>query len=336
MIQMRKPKSLILCLLIQMLLSTVLADDIPVWPAPPEQARIRYVSSIYSSKDLGIKKKFWTKVFDVILGRDSRAETLVKPLSVFVDQADKLYVTDQGLRTLHIFDQKKKSYERIDHAGMVNFISPVDVVVTEAGTIFLSDSELKTVFALDQDGRVQSTIDGYFSRPTGLCIYKNKLYVADTGYHKIFVFALDGTYLYEFGQQGTGLGEFNYPVFLGAGKNLYVNDAMNFRLQQVNSKHMVVGMFGEQGDVQGTFMRSKGVAIDSREHVYVVDNLFNVFQIFSSAGDLLLVVGGPGGGSGEFNMPSGIWIDKTDKIYVADTMNGRIQIFQYLRGGSNE
>lgn len=323
-------------LLSQVFLLIGFADEKPVWPAAPETARIKYISSIHSSKDLGIEKKLWTKVLDFVLGRDSRYESMVKPLSVFADKNDKLYITDQGLRALHIFDQIEKSYLRIDHAGSHNLVSPVDVTVAENGNIFLSDSELKTVFILNPQGRLQGSIKGYFSRPTGLCIYQNRLYVADTGSHQIFVFTLEGNYLYEFGQQGVEPGEFNYPVFLTARDNLYINDSMNFRLQQFNGMHQMVGMFGQQGDVQGTFMRSKGIALDSQGHIYVVDNLFNVFQIFTPDGQLLLVVGSPGGGEGQFNMPSGLYIDRQDKIYVADTMNGRIQIFQFFRDESNE
>ncbi|MCF7823148.1 MAG: 6-bladed beta-propeller [Candidatus Marinimicrobia bacterium] len=327
-----------LCITILLLgaLDFAWAEEKPVWPEPPEMARIRYVSSIYSSQDLGIEKKFWSKVVDFVLGRDSRSESLVKPLSLCVDGMGRLYVTDQGLRTLHVFDQKDKSYQRIDHAGSTPFISPVDVVVSQSRKIFISDSEIGSVFILNEKGRLEYAIEGYFSRPTGLCIYQNRLYVADTGYHKIFIFNLDGTYLFEFGQQGIGPGEFNFPVFMGTGKHLYINDSMNFRVQAVNESHKITNIFGEQGDVQGTFMRSKGIASDSQDHIYVVDNLFNVFQIFNAEGQLLLVVGSPGNGHGQFNMPSGIWIDNNDKIYIADTMNGRIQIFQYLRSSSND
>jgi sugar lactone lactonase YvrE len=76
----------------------------------------------------------------------------------------------------------------------------------------------------------------------------------------------------------------------------------------------------------------KGVAVDSRGHIYVVDALFDAVQIFDRRGQLLLAFGGRGTGPGEFWLPNGLFIDSQDRIYVADSYNQRIQIFEYVGG----
>ena len=92
--------------------------------------------------------------------------------------------------------------------------------------------------------------------------------------------------------------------------------------------------FGEEGDGPGTFSRPKGIAVDSDNNIYVVDNLFDNVQVYNKSGQVLLVIGNAGQNPGEFWSPAGIDIDN-DTIYVADTFNNRIQILRYL-GGDNQ
>ena len=51
------------------------------------------------------------------------------------------------------------------------------------------------------------------------------------------------------------------------------------------------------------------MATDNDGHVYVVDGLFHVFQLFNKTGEFLLHVGGQGQEQGEFWLPSGIFIN---------------------------
>jgi DNA-binding beta-propeller fold protein YncE len=63
-----------------------------------------------------------------------------------------------------------------------------------------------------------------------------------------------------------------------------------------------------------------------------VDALFDNFQIFNPAGQLLLNVGEAGVGPGGFGLPNGIAISADNRIYVADAFNHRVQVFKYLGG----
>ena len=91
--------------------------------------------------------------------------------------------------------------------------------------------------------------------------------------------------------------------------------------------------FGEAGDSSGQFAKAKGVAVDSRGHIYVCDALFDAVQVFNEEGELLLSLGNRGSAPGEMWMPSGIFIDSNDFVYVSDTYNQRIQVFSYLWQG---
>jgi DNA-binding beta-propeller fold protein YncE len=106
---------------------------------------------------------------------------------------------------------------------------------------------------------------------------------------------------------------------------------MNFRVQILSANGDFISSFGKQGDVTGTFARPRGVAVDSKGNIYVVDALFNNVQIFDTAGRLLYYFGTQGRGEYQFWMPSGVFVDKDDNIYVSDSYNGRVQIFQLLK-----
>ena len=108
---------------------------------------------------------------------------------------------------------------------------------------------------------------------------------------------------------------------------------MNFKVKVFDHAGVYQKSIGQIGDAPGSFARPKGVAVDSEDHVYIVDASHGNIQIFDREGNLLLFVGRNGAGPGEFSLPSGIFIDGKDRIFAADTYNHRIQIFQYMREG---
>jgi len=321
---------LILALLISTSISSAQEKTRLAWPPPPQDPRIEYLYAISNVSDIGIEKSFISKIWDWVTGADDQINFLVKPMDVFVDDRNLLYVTDPGARCVHIFDRENKEHEILREAEDGELHSPVAIAVSADGHIYVTDSERREVVVYNEDRDVTFTIRGLFVRPTGISILRNRLYVVDTALNKVFVFTLDGDLLFEFGNRGIGKGEFNYPVFLASSTNLYIVDAMNHRIQVLTDSGNPLKTFGSAGDVQGTFANPKGIAISRQGHIYVTDALFDAFQVFDSTGNLLLVVGRAGSGDGEFWLPSGIWIDPNDTIYVVDALNRRIQLFQYL------
>jgi DNA-binding beta-propeller fold protein YncE len=313
-----------------------LANDSDIfWPPAPQKKRVRFIQSISNSGDIGLKKTWLSKALDSLLGREESEGAMLRPYGVAAS-ANKIYVTDPGLSLIHIFDLEKRKYRTIDSAGGKELVSPLGISVDVNGEVFVTDSILKRVFIFDTSGAFLGEIgsDEIFSRPTGIAVDENRVYVVDTLRHQVLVFSKkDGTLLLRIGQNGTKNGDFNYPthIFLSRDKQIYVTDSLNFRIQifDVNGKFLF--SFGRLGDALGDFSKPKGIAVDSENHIYVVDSQFDNMQIFDKAGKLLLVVGSTGRGPGKMSIPSGIFIDNQDRIYVADSYNKRIQIFQYLK-----
>lgn len=312
----------------------------PVWPPPPLDPRIKFVQSISGSRDLGKKRTWLGKAADSILGREENEENILRPYGV-CSHSSIIYITDPGLSLVHVFDLKGKKYFQIDRVKDEDLMSPIGIAVDVNGEIFLSDSVLKKVFVLNKDGEYLREIGSadLFSRPTGIAVNDERVYVVDTLGHQILIFSKkDGQLLLRIGKDGSGDGEFHYPthIFIGKDRLIYVTDSLNFRVQIFDREGHFVSSFGKPGDASGNFSKPKGIAVDSDGHIYVSDSQLDNVQIFDKEGKLLLVFGDTGRSQGKMSLPAGIFVDENDKIYVADSYNNRIQIFQYLKDGRKQ
>lgn len=305
-----------------------------VWPAPPEDPRIRFLAEYSSADDLK-KKDFKSS----LLGDLGGGPALQKPYGVAAtDDGQRIYVTDTKLRTLMVFDLKKGELHEFKTDARGGLVSPIEVRLDSANRVYVTDSVHAKLNVYDPDGTTVLSLgqEQGMKRPTGLAVDEahDRIYVSDTTQHRVLVYDLEGNFIREIGKRGPGPGQFNYPVNLAVDEqgNLYVVDTGNFRVQAFDPSGAYKQKFGKLGDKFGSFARPKGIALDSEGHIYVVDAAFNNFQIFEKDGTILLFVGGAGKDPGRFWIPTGIYIDGEDRIYVVDSVNARVQVFQYLGG----
>jgi DNA-binding beta-propeller fold protein YncE len=310
------------------------ATDKILWPGDPEKPRIKYqwsLSIVSGQKD--------DSMYDVLFGKrddftDPRTSNrLLRPYSIFVDETQKLYISDPGAYRVTVIDVNTNEAFHITSAGETEFLFPV-AVVAFGERIYVSDSILNKVFVLDEKGNMIGDFKGYFGRPTSLAVDRERgiIYVSDTIAHKIHKYTPDGLNVGSIGIDGSGEGEFNFPTHIWVDSEgvLYVTDSMNFRVQIFSPEGNFLGMFGTHGDSYADLDKPKGIAADSDKNIYVVDSIHDVIKIFDQTGRLLLFFGQNGENYGEFSLPSGIFIDAKNNIYVGDTYNGRVQVFKYI------
>ena len=308
------------------------------WPPPPETPRIQFIASVSASRDFGIRKSIFRKMFDYLIGKKPSA--LVSPYGIEVDQEGRVYVVDTFLKTVHVFDVPGNDYYQFPkEPGSLEF--PVDLSIDhDTGLIYVSDSQAKVVKIYTKRGKSFVGIlgRGDLERPTGIAINKktSELLVVDTLSANIVRYALASrTMKGFFGLPGKQPGHFHYPtnIFTTSNGRIVVSDSLNFRVQVFSSRGLPLKVFGSRGNRPGSFARPRGVAVDSDGNIYVVDALFDVVQIFNSDGRLLMDFGGPGSDAGKFWLPTGITIDTHDVIYISDSYNNRVQVFKYLKQG---
>lgn len=309
------------------------------WPPPPQQPRIRFLRSISHPSDIGIKKGWFKRAMDNLFGTEKFEGVMLRPYGIYV-ASERLFVTDPGSHMVHIFDLGGKNYFTIKEAQGEELPSPVGIAVDSHGEIFVSDSFLKRILVFDKDGKYIRDIgsQNMFLRPTGIALDGDRIYIIDTQAHRVLVFNnRNNSYLFDFGKNGIGSSEFNYPthIFSSSDHRLYITDSMNFRVQIFDRDGNYLSSFGRHGDGTGDFSKPKGIAVDSDNNIYVADADFDAVQIFDGKGTLLLGFGNTGSKAGEFVLPAGSFIDDQARLYIADSYNRRIQVFQYLKATKN-
>lgn len=89
-----------------------------------------------------------------------------------------------------------------------------------------------------------------------------------------------------------------------------------------------IGEFGYgNGSGDGQMVWPVGLALDSKDRVYVTDEHNNRVSIYDSSGKFISKWGVSGSGPTELKGSAGIAIDADDNVYVADQHNHRIQKF---------
>ncbi len=309
--------------------------DPPIsWPQPPEPARIVYVGSLRTDKDLKPSKSFARSFADTFFGEPA-SQSMLTPYAVCTDGGNRVFVCDSNAQLVHVFNFDTRAYEqwKPDAPG-AGFAQPVGIGYDSIGRLLVSDSAAGVLFAFDTDGQYLGTLgEGVLGKPSGIAIdpATNRIFVADVGLHQVIVLSFDGELIERIGDRGTALGQFNFPTNVAFGRDgsLYVSDSLNFRVQVFDQGLNPVRQVGQKGDLPGYFSHPKGIALDSEDHLYVIDSHFESVQIFDSQGNLLLTFGQEGHAPGQFWLPTGIHIDQNDRIWVADSYNQRLQVFEY-------
>ena len=123
-------------------------------------------------------------------------------------------------------------------AGKGEIKCPIDVCLDDNGRIVLTEYGNNRIHLLSQEGETISIFgDRGFAKlddPISCIHCRDRFLVSDSGNHCIKVFNHSGSFLYRFGQQGNGDGQFKSPygICLDNSNNLLVCDRGNNRVQQ--------------------------------------------------------------------------------------------------------
>jgi len=311
-----------------------------VWPSPPEEARVMFVGTLSTEKDLK-KEISWSEGFGELVFGKKEMGFMVGPYSIAVDDKSRIYVADTAAGLVQVFDLIEREYRQFDAMSDDKSLQmPISLALIDE-KIYVVDSELRQVSVFDLDGKhIFSFGSNHLKRPSGIAYSpaKDIIFIADAASHTIYLFDKKGELLGTMGKRGTEPGEFNYPTHLCVDNNglLYVSDTLNYRIQIFDADGKFIRMFGQHGDRPGYFAHPCGIAVDMQGHIFVTDRQFENVQIFDSNGQILLAFGQEGSGYGQFWLPAGIFIDRKNRIYVADSFNKRVQVFELLELDQNE
>ncbi len=149
-------------------------------------------------------------------------------------------------------------------------------------------------------------------------------------YGETFSFSLGPSpvYIYQFGKEGTGEGEFSTPaqITTDSSSDIYVTDYDGHRIQKFSSDGKPLLSWGSMGNETGQFSKPYGIVYHGG-FVYVSDQENNMIQKFTTEGEFVLAFGAKGTETGQFDRPSGMAVDNLGQLLVVDSGNNRIQTF---------
>jgi DNA-binding beta-propeller fold protein YncE len=324
-----------------------------VWPSPPNVARIRWLDYFagakldYTPQAAAKTKATW---MDRLAGGQSQAEKfnpksfpyqMIGPYGLAVDSKGKVYVADQKVGAVFIFNTENHDTEMIRNGYEAHFGWINGLAIDDDDRLFVSDGKMRRILIFNTKHEVENQITEGLVDPVGLAIdtANRFLYVVDTQQDQVIVYDADTLKLLR--RIGTGgknhflttPGDFGAPqgVALDADGNVYVTDTLNNRVEIFDADGNFISLFGKHGDGPGTFARPKGIAVDGDGHIWVADEMEDRLQVFNRDGQLLTYIGlGHGELPGQFKALVGVAVDKQNRVFTAEQFPGRVQMFRYV------
>ena len=279
-------------------------------------------------------------------GEDSGPGQLSAPAGVATDSEGNVWVADTAHSRIQEFNSKGEFVLQFGAKGSVNglFNSPRGIAIDSKGNVWIADSGNNRIEEFNSKGEYlrkfgsSGTGNGQFGRLQGVAIDpEGHVWTVEggtegTGKPRVQEFSAEGTYISQFGAEGTENGQFKEPqgIAIDSKGNVWIADSANKRIQEFNPKGEFVRKTGSEGTGNGQFKNPKGIATDSEGNVWVADTGNNRVQEFSAEGTYISQFGNGGGDSnGQFSEPKGIATDSKGDIWVADTGNNRAQGWSY-------
>ena len=254
------------------------------------------------------------------------------PSSIAIDRKDNVYVADEALQRISIFDKYG------------NFLNKWGV---------------------------KGSLDGQLKHPSCIRFdAEENLWLTDSGNHKVQKFTKDGEFISAWGERGSGPGQFDGPwglALTGSG-DIYISDWGNDRVQRYDTDGGLIVQFTGRSKGEAIH-RPAGLAADEEGNIYVadwgnervkildynhrlvaslrgesVDSKWaaDYFAVNPEEGqlryesDLFPELNPPvrrdreisAGVEGYFWGPSAVMLDDAGRLYVADSLRHRIQVYQ--------
>ena len=320
-----------------------------VWPNPPAVARIRYQAFFAAEKlsqveaGTNTKKAKW---MDRLAGTQSATENtkvlfqLAEPYGLAIDSKNNLYVADQKVGAVFIFNTETREVELIKNGKQAHFVRIVGLAMDDGDRLFVADPGLRHVLVFDSTHKATDVITDGMAEPGSLAIDRENrlLYVSDVKLDQVLVYDADTLKLKrKMGTTGknhelTTPGDFAKPTGMAVDRegNLYVCDTLNDRIEVFDADGKFISTYGKNGDGPGYFARPKGIAIDGDGHIWVADGMQDRVQVFNNEWQLLITFGGHGLLPGQFQGLVGVAIDKNNRVFTSEIYPGRVQQFRYV------
>lgn len=288
------------------------------YPPPPNPARVQFLKSISSSKDVEAQKKQFS-LFLVGAPETSKVKDIRKPYGITYAQG-KLYVCDMQTPAIVIMDLKGQSFEHLQgNMGYGKLKKPVNVAVDQNSNIFVVDISRKEVLMFDSAGKFSRIFGkGIVNKPVDVAVDATNLYVLDAGDNDIKILdRQSGEFRRSIGKTEGSIQGLSIPTNITSdGKGVfYTTNVGTNNIVKLDRDGHILDRFGKMGSGFGDFVRPKGIAVGREERIFIVDGGHQNVQIFNDEYRLLMFFGDSPSPAGMLNLPAGIATTTEDLDY---------------------
>ena len=278
------------------------AHDIAVAPngtlyiADSGNNRIEHLS------ETGLFLGAWGEKADVSQG-SAPGGTFNEPWGVAVGPDGSVYVADTWNYRIQKFKADGTFVTMWGTAGQgetsTAFWGPRGIAVDQKGNVYVTDTGNKRVVEFDSDGNFITQFgsygmeDGQFDEPVGITVDKSgSVYVVDTWNKRIQVFSPnasgDGfTFSHSWDVDAWDSQSTENKPFIAVDDsgNVYVTDPSGFRVIEFTNSGEVVRVWGGYSSGIDGFGNPVGLALDGKDHLWVMDSVNGYALRFSVAAD---------------------------------------------------
>lgn len=156
-----------------------------------------------------------------------------------------------------------------------------------------------------------------YARPFGLATFHDgRIVVTDIVNSRVTVFTPEGTVLAQFGQPGSGNGEFSFPYYSAVSADqsgIYVSDTANNRIQVFTADGTFLSKFGSPGAGLDQFFGPFGIGVMPDGRMAIADAGNARVVVYSIPGVPSLAIAPPG-----LLQPGALGVTPDGRLYVAD------------------
>jgi len=248
---------------------------------------------------------------------------LIWPAGIALDSEENVYVTDEWLNRVSVFDQDGTFLRHWGTAGSGpgELNGPSGIAIDSQDILYITDSRNHRIQTYTPDGEFLTqwgsfgSAPGQFNAPWGLTLdEQGHVYVADHKNHRVQKFTSEGEFVRQFGGYGTGKGQLNRPadVAVDPEGDVYVCDWANHRVQVFGHDGKFVTSL--LGDAQELSKWAKLTLAASPDHVKRRREVPNLEREW------------------RFAFPTAVIFDKHyGRLIVSDTQRNRLQIYNKLK-----
>ena len=295
-----------------------------VWPLPPAAARLRYEAS-----------------FDLVQGMSPALQTISGQDIVPSLRQQPLRVSARGF-TIVTVERERGTVQVYKKSGIGSYVlrtqtgevlqGALDAVIDEFDRIYVSQGSPAQVSMYDETGEFIRSfgVDRIWKKPARLALdqLRGRLYIADTFMERIFVFSLDGAFLFEFGEGGSKLGQFSglSDLVVDHYGNLWILESGNRRIQYIRPGGRKMQILELD---PATIVEPVSLAREPDGTLYVTDRYQESLVVLSPEGKFITRIGGLGREPGRFSGISDVSFNPdTYRLYTSEVGFPRIQMFR--------